>query len=84
MLLSHSFKQKVDQDLSIYMDERSPCGLYITGHIKIYQYQWSRGNDVTTTNGEVTFGLLSRHKSDNSSPSSTRDKEICQGHMIMR
>ena len=38
MLLSHSFKQKVDQDLRIYMDERSPCGLYITGRIKIYQY----------------------------------------------
>ena len=38
MLLSQGFKQNVDQDLSIYMDERSPCGLYVTGGIKIYQY----------------------------------------------
>ena len=30
-------KQEVDDDLSVYLDERSPCGLSITGDIKIYQ-----------------------------------------------
>ena len=31
-------KQEVDDDLSVCVDERSPCGLSITGHInKIYQ-----------------------------------------------
>ena len=30
-------KQEVDDELSVCMDERSPCGLSITGDIKIYQ-----------------------------------------------
>ena len=30
-------KQEVDDDLSVYMDERSPCGLSVTTDIKIYQ-----------------------------------------------
>ena len=30
-------KQEVDDDLSIYMDEHSPCGLSMIGDIKIYQ-----------------------------------------------
>ena len=30
-------KQEVDDDLSVCVDERSPCGLSITGDIKIYQ-----------------------------------------------
>ena len=40
----------------------------------------SKQNDVTTHNGEESYGLLSRvvllPKFDNSSPSVTRDKEI--------
>ena len=35
-------KQEVDDDLSICVDERSPCGLSITGDIKIYQYHMIR------------------------------------------
>ena len=30
-------KQEVDDDLSLCVVERSPCGLSITGDIKIYQ-----------------------------------------------
>ena len=30
-------KEEVDDDLSVCMDERSPCGLSMTGDIKIYQ-----------------------------------------------
>ena len=30
-------KQEVNDDLSLCVVERSPCGLSITGHIKIYQ-----------------------------------------------
>ena len=30
-------KQEVNDDLSLGVVERSPCGLSITGHIKIYQ-----------------------------------------------
>ena len=30
-------KQEVDDDLSVCMYERSPCGLSVTGDIKIYQ-----------------------------------------------
>ena len=32
-----SLLQEVDDDLSVCVDERSPCGLSITGDIKIYQ-----------------------------------------------
>ena len=46
---------------------------------------WSKGNGVTTPNGEVPYHvyteLLLLYKFDNSSPSVTRGKEIC--YMIM-
>ena len=31
-------KQEVNDELSICVDEHSPCGLSMTGDIKIYQY----------------------------------------------
>ena len=31
------FKQEVDNDLSVCVAERNPCGLSMTGDIKIYQ-----------------------------------------------
>ena len=34
--ISKYFKQ-VDDNLSVCMDERSPCGFSMTGNIKIYQ-----------------------------------------------
>ena len=40
-------KQEVNNDLSVCVDERSLCGLSITGDIKI-----------TTLNGEVPYQLL--------------------------
>ena len=36
-IITKYLKQEVDDDLSICMDECSPCGLSITGDIKIYQ-----------------------------------------------
>ena len=36
-MITKYLKQEVDDDLSICMDERSPCCLSITGDIKIYQ-----------------------------------------------
>ena len=48
----------------------------------------SKGNDVATHNGEVSYGLLSR--SCFNCPSlitvapKTRDKEICQSQVITR
>ena len=36
-IIAKYFKQEVDDDLSVCVDERSPCGLSITGDIKIYQ-----------------------------------------------
>ena len=36
-IITKYLKQEVDDDLSVCTDERSPCGLSITGDIKIYQ-----------------------------------------------
>ena len=68
------------------MDDHSPCGFSITGNINIYQ--WSKGNDVTTSDGEVPYGLLSRSCFYCSNLITvapvTRDKEICQSHANMK
>ena len=36
-IITKYMKQEVDDDLSVYVNERSPCGLFITADIKIYQ-----------------------------------------------
>ena len=36
-IVTKYLKQEVDDDLSVCVDERSLCGLSITGDIKIYQ-----------------------------------------------
>ena len=36
-IITKYLKQEVDEDLSICVDECGPCGLSITGNIKIYQ-----------------------------------------------
>ena len=36
-IFTKHLKQEVDDDLSICVDERSPCGLSLTRDIKIYQ-----------------------------------------------
>ena len=36
-IITKYLKEEVD-DLSVCMDKRSPCGLSMTGDIKIYQY----------------------------------------------
>ena len=35
-IVTKYLKQEVDDDLSVCVDERSPCDLSITGDIKIY------------------------------------------------
>ena len=37
-VITKNWKQEVDADLSVWVDERCPCGLSMTGDIKIYQY----------------------------------------------
>ena len=54
-IITKYLKQEVDDDLSICVDERSPCGLCITRDVTL-----SKGNDVTTPYGEVPYGPLSR------------------------
>ena len=36
-IITKYLKEKVDDNLSVCIDEHSPCGLSITGDIKIYQ-----------------------------------------------
>ena len=36
-IITKYLKQEVDDNLGICVDEHSPCGLSITGDIKIYQ-----------------------------------------------
>ena len=36
-MITKYFKQEVEEDLSVSVDERSPCGLSITGDIRTYQ-----------------------------------------------
>ena len=68
-------KQEVDDDLSVRVDEISPCGLSIT-------------DDFTSPNGEVPYGLLSRscfyYLNLITVAPVTRDIEICQSHVTMR
>ena len=54
-IITKYLKQEVDDDLSICVDEWSPCGLSITGVCNF----WSDGNDVTTPNVVVHCRLLS-------------------------
>ena len=35
-IITKYLKQEVDDDLSVCVDERSPCRFFITGDIKIY------------------------------------------------
>ena len=41
-IITKYLKQEVDDDLSICVDKCSPCGLYINGDIKIYQFHMIR------------------------------------------
>ena len=36
-IITKYLKQQVNDDLRVCVDERSPCGLSVTGDIKIYQ-----------------------------------------------
>ena len=53
-VITKYLKQEVDNDLSVSVDERSPCGLSITGQ-RLNNVIRSIVNDVTTTNGEVPY-----------------------------
>ena len=36
-IIAKYLTQEVDDDFSVFMDECSPCGLFLTGDIAIYQ-----------------------------------------------
>ena len=68
------------------VNEHSLCGLYITGDIKL---SISHDQEVMTLlplmeEYPKDFYQGTNHKFDKSSPSTTRDKEICQGDITMR
>ena len=75
---------KQEVGLSICLDEHSPCGLFITGEIKIYQCHMINYRQWRIALWAYIKELFLLTKFDNSSPSVTRDKEICQSHVIMR
>ena len=80
-IIAKYLKQEVDDNLSIWMDEISPSGLSVTEDIKIYQ------RHVIKRYGEVPYGLLSSFfycPNLISVAPVTRDKEICQSHVITR
>ena len=37
LIITKYLKKEFDNDLTVSMDEHSPCGLSVTGDIKIYQ-----------------------------------------------
>ena len=53
-------KQEDDDDLSLCVDERSLCGLSITGDKRFINVTRSKGNDVAATNREVPYRLQPR------------------------
>ena len=82
-IITKYLKQEVNDDLSVRVDERSSCGLSLTGYIKIYQChviksywryypQWIRALSTSVTE------LLLLPKFNKSSSSVTGHKEICQ------
>ena len=83
-IITKYLKQEVEDDLSIYVNERGSCDLSITGDIKIYQCHMimllAPMEKCLTSTKEVFL----QPKFDNSSSAVTRDQEICQSHVIMR
>ena len=59
-IITKYLKQVANDNLSVHMDERSPCGLSNTGDIKIYQCHVIRFNDVTSPNGECPINFYYR------------------------
>ena len=59
-IIAKYLKHEVDDGSSVCVDKRRPCCFSVTGDIKIYSVPWSNDNDVTSHNGEVPHGLLSR------------------------
>ena len=82
-IITKYLKQEVDDDLSVCVDERSSCGLSITGDIKTYQChmikrQWCCYHQQRSVLSSSTMELLLLLKFDNGSSSLIQDKEICQ------
>ena len=85
-MVTKNLKQEVHEDLSVWVNEQTPCGLSIIGDkdssmscdqkVMMLLTQWRK-----TMWTFIQLFLLP--KFDNSSPSVTRGKEICQSHMIM-
>ena len=60
-IITKYLKQEVDDDLSVCVDERSLCGLSITGDKSFINVTWSKGNDIASTNREVLYRLPPRN-----------------------
>ena len=84
-IIAKYLKPEVDDDLSICVVERSPCGLSVTVIQRFINVTLSKDNDVTTCIGKVTFGLLSRScfycPNLITVACETKDKEIFQSHV---
>ena len=87
-LSKYIIEQEVDDDLFVCVDEHCPCGLSITGDIEFINVSRSKDNYVSTLNGEVHYGLLSRSclycPNLITVAPVTRDKEMCQSHVMIR
>ena len=79
------YSEQFDDDLSIYVEKHSLCGLSITGDLpmphdqKVMKFGHPMENCPTSIKQ-----LFLLPKFDNSNFFVTRDKEICQSHVIMR
>ena len=58
-IITKYLKQEVDDDLSICVTNVAPVASQLEMK-RFINVTWSKGNDVTTHNGEVPYGLLSR------------------------
>ena len=58
-IITKYLKQEVDDDINVCVDERSLLAT-ITGDKYLSMSRDKKGNDVTTPDGEIPYGLLSR------------------------
>ena len=86
-IIAKYLKQKIDEDLSVFMDGLCPCGLSITGDIKDLSMSCDQ-KVIMFPGGEAPYGLLSRScfycPNLITVAPVTRSKEICQSHVNMR
>ena len=60
VIITKYSKEEVDDDFSVCVNERSSCGLSMTGDVKIFQCHVIKMYWLFYPNGEVPYELLSR------------------------